>query len=109
MSGQPTNRPPRKVLLQEFEDGMTLEEIGRKHHSATGTVEKWFAHYGISRKAMNTDKSDDVNVGNATVVAIDTNDDGVTTFAVPGGKGTVVGISEAKRIGAIMNGLMGGA
>jgi hypothetical protein len=93
--------------MQIFEDGMTVKEIGIEYKAAVGTVEKWFAHYGLSRKVIKIDVSDDVNVGLATVVAIDTDDDGVITFAAPGG-GVVVGAIAARILAEAMHFEMGG-
>jgi hypothetical protein len=94
---------PSKTALQKDQAAdLSVEEMADFYGVTCGTIVKWFSNHGISRKIINTDKTDDVQVGKATVVAIDTDDDGVITFAVPGG-GTVVGIEAAERLGAIMN------
>jgi hypothetical protein len=102
--------PSKTVLQKDIAAGLTIEDIAEFYGVTTGTINQLFSKYGISRKAIKVEECHDVKVGDATVVAIDCDDAGVITFAVPGGgaRDVVVGIAEAQRIGAIMNTEMGG-
>jgi hypothetical protein len=105
MSSNQKKCPSKTALQKDQAADLSIEEMAEFYGVTPGTVKTWFSNYGISRKAIKVEECHDVNVGDATVVAIDCDDDGVYTYAVPGGGvgDVVVGIAEAERVGAIMN------
>lgn len=99
--------PPRKELRQYANSGLSRKEIAEECGVTQRTVSNWLARCGISSSGEGAEENHDVNVGLATVVAIDTDDDGIITFAAPGG-GVVVGAIAARCLAEAMHFEMGG-